>query len=102
MKKLTEEKIKGILTDCFTNEKRETKIEYEIVEDDGNKIFHLINGPTGYEDLSLTLEDTSVNKLCKNGWHACVGTKLVYDELFIPAEEMKKALEPCLKRDGEK
>ena len=95
-------KIKGILTDCFTNEKRETEIEYEIVEDDGNKIFHLINGPTGYEGLSLISEDTTVDRLCKNGWCACMGTKRVYDKLFIPPEEMKKALEPCLKWDREK
>jgi hypothetical protein len=90
-------KIKGILTDCFTNKKRETEIEYKIVEDDGNKIFHLINGPTGYEGFSINDKYTSLDRICKNGWHACVGTKRVYDELFIPPEEMKKALESCLK-----
>ena len=97
MKELIKGKMKGILTDCFTNEKRETEIDYEIVEDDGNKIFHLINGPTGYEDFSINDKYTSLDRICRNGWRACAGTKRVYDTLFIPAEEMKKALEPCLK-----
>ena len=90
--------MKGILTDCTTGEDREVDIYYEIVEIEGKKVFQLINGVTGYESFYIGSEYNHVENVCDNGWTACAGTKGVWDKLFIPAEEMKKALAPYLGR----
>ena len=92
--------MKGILTDCHTGEDREIEIDYEIVEIEGKKIFQLINGVTGYESFYIDSEYNHLENVCDNGWTACIGTDGVWDKLFIPAEEMSKALAPFL--DGDK
>lgn len=87
--------MKAIITDCHTGEYREVDICYEILDIDDRKIFQLVNGPTGYESFYID----SLNHLenvCDNGWTACAGTKGVWDRLYIPAEEMKKALAPFM------
>ena len=89
--------MKGILTDCIDGEVQEIEIDYEIVERDGHKIFKLIGGVTGYESFYLDSEYTRLGKIMENGWNACAGTKGKYDKLFIPAEEMRNALEPYIK-----
>jgi len=86
-----EEKMKGILTSCVSGEEKEVELDYEIVTENGHKVFNLIGGPTGYE--SFRIDDAKKFKMSENGWTACVGTKYVYDRLFIPAEEMRKVLE---------
>ena len=88
--------MKGILTDCHTGEDQEIEIEYKIVIRGGKRIFHLIDGPTGYESFYIDSEYNHLENVCDNGWTACVGTDGVWDNLFIPAEEMKKALEPFM------
>ena len=86
--------MKGILTNCVNGAITEIKLDYKIaasVYDDKNKVsFDLINGVTGYESFYLT--DETIKKAIKGGWYACAGTKSRYDTLFIPAEEMEKAL----------
>ena len=91
--------MKGILTDCYTGEDREIEIDYRIVKIRGKNIFQLINGVTGYESFYISSEYNHLENVCDNGWTACSGTKGVWDKLFIPAEEMKKALVPFLKGD---
>lgn len=83
--------MKGIIIDCVNREHREIELNYIIEEEDNRKIFRLLNGPTGYE--SFFIEDAKKFKMSENGWTACMGTKGVYDRLFISAEEMKKVLE---------
>lgn len=88
--------MKGILTNCDTGEDQEIEIEYKIVIRKGKKIFHLIDGPTGYESFYIDSEYNHVENVCDNGWTACVGADGVWNNLFIPAAEMKKALAPFL------
>ena len=88
--------MKGTLTDRHTGEERGVYIHYNIVEIDGKRIFQLINGPTGYESFHIDSEYNHLENVCDNGWTACVGTKGIWNKLFIPAEEMKKALKDFL------
>lgn len=90
--------MKGIFTDCHTGEEREVYLDYKIIEIKGEKIFQLVNGPTGYESFYITSVYPRLEKMCENGWTACCGTKGVWDKLFISAEEMKEALAPFLDR----
>ena len=84
--------MKGIIVDCVTGEHREVELEYIIEKDEGNrKILKLLNGPIGYE--SFYIDNAKKFEISKRGWAACIGTKSVYDRLFISAEEMKKVLE---------
>lgn len=89
--------MKGILTDLETDESRDVELDYEIVENDGRKVFKLIGGPTGYESFYVDPGYINFENMFKNGWTACVGTEGVYDRLSIPGEELKKVLEPILK-----
>ena len=83
--------MKGILTSLASGDKTEVELDYEIVTENGRKVFNLIGGPTGFE--SFCVDDAKRFKMSENGWTACMGTKYVYDRLFIPADEMKRALE---------
>ena len=89
--------MKGILTSLVSGDKMEVELDYEIVTVDGRKVFKVIGGPTGYE--SFFIDDAKKFKMSENGWTANMGTKNVYDRLFIPAEEMKKALEVGIKTE---
>lgn len=79
--------VKGTLKNRFTGEVSEVELSYEIIIKDDKSIFQLIGGPTGYESFYM---DEDAKRLIENGWLACSGTKNKYDELFIPAIEMKK------------
>ena len=85
-------KIKGILTSCVTNEEKEVELEFEIEMRNGNRIFSLLNGVTGWESFYIDSGYADLEGLKKSGWLACAGTPRRYDKLFIPAEEMQKAL----------
>ncbi len=85
-------KIKGILTNCVTNEEKEVELEYEIEMRDGRRIFSLLNGVTGWESFYIDSEYSDIEGMRKCGWLACAGTPRRWDKLFIPAEEMQKAL----------
>ena len=88
-------KITGILTNCLTNKESIVELEYEITETDKHELmFKILNGVTGYE--SFYIDDYAQVNMPKFGWMACAGTQNKYDKLFIPAEEMKKALETML------
>lgn len=82
--------MKGIRTDCVTGKVSEIEVSYEVA--DG--VFTLLGGPTGYE--SFRIDDAKTFKMAENGWTACAGTKNQYDHLFIPAEEMRDALEKII------
>lgn len=93
--------IKGILTNCVTGAKSTVDIEYEITEHFGNnpegtlnenerRSFQLINGVTGYESFYIDSDLRNVKRMCERGWHACIGIKGSWDDLVIPAEEMRK------------
>ena len=90
--------MRGMRTNCLTGEKREVVLDYKIVElQDGQRIFQLIGGPTGYESFYITdgviADYTDPSTEC---WVACMGDvgykSPRYDRLEIPAEEMRKAL----------
>ena len=83
--------MRGILTSLASGDTQEVTPDYVIEIEDNHQIFKLLNGPTGYE--SFYIDDAKTFRLSENGWTACMGTKNVYDRLFIPGEEMKKALE---------
>lgn len=80
--------MKGILTNCITNEKKEIELKYRIEQG----TFYLIGGPTGYESFSIGSRYTDLNGMCLKGWCACAGTPGTWDRLVISAEEMKKAI----------
>lgn len=99
--------IRGILTDCHTNNEVEIKLLYRI--DDG--IFQLLGGPTGYESFRIDSNFEVFEDLCIMGWCACMGTKPVYnkvgyliapgwDKLVIPGPEMRKALNDYIYNGG--
>lgn len=90
--------MKGIMTDCNTNKESVVNLGYEIKTHKGIRYFQLIGGVTGFESFYIDDYDgkTKVNTLSrmrKNGWRSCIGTKGVWNELFITAEEMTKALD---------
>lgn len=91
--------INGVLTDCITGKESVVDLDYEIFTHDGLRYFQLINGVTGFEsfyidDYKSSKTDTDkLERIRKNGWRACVGTKEVWDELYITSEEMTKALD---------
>lgn len=82
--------IKGILTNCITGKEKEVELEYEITERNGERIFSLLNGVTGWESFYIDHWTTNLSAIQKSGWLACGGTKGRYDRLFVPAEEMQK------------
>lgn len=93
-------KLKGILTNCVTEEVSTVELEYEILEQLGEnpegiltnerRSFQLINGVTGYESFYIDSDLRNVKRMCEKGWCACAGTKGSWDRLVIPADEMKK------------
>ncbi|MCK4260107.1 MAG: hypothetical protein KAX49_14100 [Halanaerobiales bacterium] len=87
---IVKEKMKGMLTDCVNGKQKEVELGYRIEEGEEYSVFHLIGGPTGYEDFRI--ERVDVYRMIQFGWTACMGTKNTYDRLYIRAEEMKKAL----------
>lgn len=93
--------IKGILTNCTTNVETIVDIDYEITDQDGRRIFKLLNGVTGHEGFYIDHVGinpfidsfmSDIDKMRKYGWLACTGTKDMWNKLFIPADQMQKAL----------
>ncbi len=96
-----QQKLKGILTNCITEEVTTVELEYEIIEQFGEnpegiinknerRLFRLINGVTGYESFYIDSDLNNVKRMCEKGWCACAGTKGSWDKLVVPAEEMLK------------
>lgn len=84
--------IKGIRTNCFDGKENEAILSYYLRAGSLYKLwFHLLYGVTGYESFEFNPE--SIERLRKTGWSACAGTKDRWDSLFIPAEEMAKAID---------
>lgn len=91
--------IKGNRTNCFSRETREVELRYCAELGSLFRLwFHLSNGVTGYE--SFEINPDSITDIKKNGWSACAGTPKRWDSLFVPAEEMTKALDDLLKTMG--
>ena len=88
--------MRGIVTDCINGKEYEIEIHYEVIERDVRDIFQLTNGPTGYESFYIHDKYTHLDGMLEHGWTACAGTKGKYDKLYIPAEEIRVALEPYL------
>ena len=90
--------MKGIMIDCNTNKESVVELRYVIRTHNGLRYFQLLNGVTGYEsfyidDFDGKVKENTLYLMRKNGWRANMGTKGVWNELMIPAEEMVKALE---------
>ena len=85
--------MKGILTNCVTNEEKEVELVYEISIRNGERVFSILNGVTGWESFHIDSQYTNLNGMKESGWLACAGTPRRYDKLFVPAEEMQKVLE---------
>lgn len=90
-------KIKGILTNCATNEEKGVELEYEIELRDGKRVFALLNSVTGWESFHIDSEYSDIEGMKESGWLVCAGTPRRYDKLFIHAGEMKKALDEIVK-----
>ncbi len=82
--------LKGILTNCITSKETDVELEYEITMRNGERVFSLLNGVTGWESFYIDHWTTRLDDMKKTGWLACAGTKGRYDRLFIPADEMQK------------
>ncbi len=82
--------IKGVLTSCITGKETEVDLEYEITERNGERVFSLLNGVTGWESFYIDHWSTKLEAMKKSGWLACAGTPGKYHRLFIPPEEMQK------------
>ena len=90
--------MKGIMTDCNTGKESVVDLSYEIRTHDKIRYFQLLNGVTGYEsfyidDFEGKTKENTLYLMRKNGWRANMGTKGVWNELMISAEEMRKVLE---------
>ena len=57
----------------------------------GNWWFYLERGVTGFESFHITEE--SVERLGVAGWHACVGTRVSWDKLYVLPGEVPKAVQ---------
>lgn len=108
---MMENTIRGILTNCSTNEKIELDFEYEIEIannhlESGAKYLKLIvrlfpppEDLIGY--IGFSIDDSDLKQIAKKGWMACncneneieegTITKITrHHKLFFPPEEMKK------------
>lgn len=90
--------MKGIMTDCNTGKESVVDLDYEIKTHDRIRYFQLLNGVTGFEsfyidDYDGKIKENTLSRMRKNGWRANMGTKGVWNELMITAEEMTKALD---------
>ena len=84
--------IKGIRTHCHSGEEKEVELSYYLKAGSLFQFwFYVVPGVTGYESFEFTTESTS--RIKNEGWWACAGTKDSWDSLFIPAEEMTKAID---------
>lgn len=88
---MSDKTIKGQFTNCFSGEVSNKDIIYCINNDytGKHKMVSLVNGVTGYEDVTLIDTDT-ILRLSSFGWTACLGTKNIYDKLFITPNELIK------------
>lgn len=50
--------------------------------------FYIVGGPTGYE--SFDMDSNSLKD--RGGWSACGGTKDRWDSLYVPFDELSKAI----------
>lgn len=91
--------LKGIST-CFI-----TRKEQEVVLQWGTRSYtegylagetwlYLRGGPTGFESIQVSEETRDI--VGEYGWHACAGTSERWDELYIPAGEMKRVFDLIL------
>ncbi len=96
----TKPKIYGIRTDLSDNTRSIIESDWEIVINatDKRKAFHLKAGITGFESFYIDNDFDNLKKMSEHGWRANVGTKGSYDELFIPANEMKKVYDYLIKK----
>lgn len=90
---MTDNNIRGILTNCSTNEKIELDLEYEIetvnsLLESGAKYLRLIvrlfpppEDLIGY--IGFSIDDSDLKQIAEKGWVACN-----YNENEIPSEEM--------------
>ncbi len=84
-------KIKGFRIDCITTAKTEVELEYEVKPGQGGKVFQLLGGPLGTECFYLW--KGIAEQVSGIGWNVNGGNPSHIDSLFIPAEEMRKAME---------
>lgn len=93
--------IKGIII-THNGKETEVELEYEIIMRDNRRLFRILNGVTGFESFYIdpnhrwkteTVQafEKSIHDMKVHGWLACSGMGF-WDKLFIPSEEMKKAL----------
>jgi len=84
--------IEGIRTNLTTGEECKVKLQAEVITlPNGEKVFQLYGGPTGYESFYITPQTYEDFKPDKNYWEACFGDRR-WDRLIIYASEMRKVL----------
>ena len=89
--------VKGIRTNCVTTLESIISVSMELRfhEGLGSEYWWAITegGVTGFESYDSEHTDRMIEK----GWMACMGTKGVWDKLFIPAKSMLK-IQQCQKK----
>lgn len=89
--------IQGVRTNCVTGEESSVELSYQVTLASLYKLwFHISPGVTGYE--SFEFGPDSIRELPTSGWSACAGAPGRYDKLFIPAEEMKRAIDDIIEQ----
>jgi len=86
------DKIKGILTDCYTGMEKEVQFEYKFKKNEHEntpiEYWLLVNGPTGFE--SIDIDTISEYFKSNKDWLACAGTEKKWDKLIIQPTELKR------------
>lgn len=80
--------VQAVRTKCTSGEELLTEIIIDRVYHEGLKSWWIQivrGGVTGYESM----KEDHVKDMTE-GWHACAGTKGVWDKLFLPGNEMMK------------
>jgi hypothetical protein len=84
-------KLTGIETHCITGEKKKVEFEYEVLNQALGMIFCVKGGSLGIG--SFYFWDGIPKLVAENGWLISSGVPGRFNAHFIPAEEMKKAME---------
>jgi hypothetical protein len=84
--------VTAVRTDCSTQQKSISPVKLVCKFGEGKAVVKVEEGGvTGYESCYFTPDFK--NWTLTKGWWACAGTPGRYDGLFIPAKEMRVALE---------
>lgn len=82
--------LRGIRTNLTTGITSKAYYPIETIRHGEDDWFHVVGGPTGYEDMPLDVLDDFIQL---GGWVACAGAQHFLDRLFFPEIELRKLRE---------